>query len=163
MEQIAFYTLAAITLLSALGVVLMRNVLHSALLLGLCLAGVAGLFGTLSADFLFAAQIMVYVGGIALLVLFVVLLSGRHSQLSNRQGNELWPGVAVICALTLWAMWGYVQSFASARALAKPEPTAARLGAILMDEYALPFELISLILIVALIGAVLFSHHGSEA
>ena len=59
--------------------------------------GVAGIFGSLGADFLFAAQILVYVSGIAVLILFVVLLSGRASDFVLRQTNEQWAGGLVVC------------------------------------------------------------------
>jgi NADH:ubiquinone oxidoreductase subunit 6 (subunit J) len=163
MEAITFYTLSAVTLLSALGVVLLRNVLHSALLLGLCLAGVAGLFASLGADFLFAAQILIYVGGIALLVLFVVLLSGRHSELHLRQVNDYWMGALAVCVALFAGMWRYIVAQAGVLATAKAQPTTARLGAALADYLALPFELVSLILIVALVGAVIFSRPEPEA
>ena len=98
-DQIVFYSLSALVLLSALAVVLHRNTVHSSLFLGLSLAGVAGLFACLGADFLFAAQIMVYVSGIAVLVMFVVMLLGRASDLHNRQVNELWMAALLICAI----------------------------------------------------------------
>ena len=69
-QSVVFYSLAGLTILAALAVVTLRNVLHSALFLGVCLAGVAGLFASLSADFLFAVQILIYVGGISILILF---------------------------------------------------------------------------------------------
>lgn len=163
MESIAFYALSAVTLLSALGVVLLRNVLHSALLLGLALAGVAGLFASLGADFLFAAQIMVYVGGIALLVLFVVLLSGRHSELHLRQVNDYWLGALAVCAALLSGMWRYLVPLAGVFAQTEPKKTTAPLGRLLLGALAVPFELISLILVVALVGAVIFSRAETES
>jgi NAD(P)H-quinone oxidoreductase subunit 6 len=162
MEAVTFYTLSAVMLISALGVVLLRNVLHSALLLGLCMAGVAGLFASLGADFLFAAQILIYVGGIALLVLFVVLLSGRHSELHLRQINDYWLGALAVCGALFWGMWRYIVAQAGVTAPSAPQPTTARLGAALMDYLALPFELISVILIAALVGAVIFSRPEAE-
>src|SRR5579885_2648517 len=108
-QQIVFYSLAALTLLSALAVVTMRNTVHSALFLGLCLAGVAGLFGVLGADFLFAGQIMVYVGGIALLVMFVVMLLGRASDLHLRQVNSHWAWALLVCATSAVGFWKVVR------------------------------------------------------
>ena len=162
MEVLVFYILATVTLLSALGVVLLRNVLHSALLLGLCLAGVAGLFACLGADFLFASQLLIYVGGVAVLILFVVLLSGRGPELRLRQVNDHWFAALLIGLATFGGMWRYIAPFASTRAELPPKPTTARLGELLLRDLALPFELISLILIAALIGAVLFSHQTPE-
>ena len=157
MSCLVFYTLAAVTLLSALGVVLLRNVLHSSLLLGLCLAGVAGLYASLGADFLFAAQILIYVSGIAVLVLFVVLLAGRRSELQLRQTNKQWFPALLIVGFIIWGFSKFISSFRGLAAPSPMRPTTKLLGELLMGEYAVPFELISLLLIAALIGAVVFS------
>src|SRR5579862_4694489 len=105
MEQIAFYSLSALVVFSALLVVSMRNTVHSALFLGLCLAGVGGLFALLGADFLFAGQIMVYVGGIAVLIMFVVMLLGRASDLHLRQINRHWLQAFLVCGICLSGFW----------------------------------------------------------
>lgn len=162
MEQIAFYSLAAVTLGSALGVVLLRNVLHSALLLGLCLAGVAGLFASLGADFLFAAQILIYVSGIAVLVLFVVLLAGRHSELHLRQTNRNWLPALAVAGTALWALSRLGEGFRGVVADSTLRPTTRLLGRLLMDGYSVPFELVSLILIAALVGAIVFTRPDAE-
>lgn len=160
MSALVFYALCAVVLLSALGVVLLRNTLHSALLLGLCLAGVAGVFASLGADFLFASQVVVYVSGIAVLVLFVVLLSGRASELRLRQVNDQWLAALLICGVTGWGLRRVVEGAASLPSAVPPQPTTAALGRQFVGEYALPFELVSLILIAALVGAVVFSKRG---
>src|SRR4051812_42545278 len=98
--QIVFYGLSAIVLLAALGVVLSRNTVHSSLYLGLSLAAVAGLYALLGADFLFAGQVMVYVSGIAVLIMFVVMLLGRAADLHLRQVNEQWLAALLICAVS---------------------------------------------------------------
>lgn len=162
MERIAFYSLAAVTLASAMGVVLLRNVLHSALLLGLCLAGVAGLFASLGADFLFAAQILIYVSGIAVLVLFVVLLAGRHSELHLRQTNRNWPPALAVVGTALWALSRLGEGFRGVGADSTLRPTTKLLGRLLMDTYSVPFELVSLILIAALVGAIVFTRPDAE-
>lgn len=162
MEHIAFYCLAAVTLGSAVGVVLLRNVLHSALLLGLCLAGVAGLFASLGADFLFASQIMIYVSGVAVLVLFVVLLAGRHSELHLRQTNRNWPPALAVAGLALWAVSRVSEGFRGVTADSTLRPTTRLLGRLLMDDYAVPFELVSLILIAALVGAIVFTRPDAQ-
>ncbi|MBI5597986.1 MAG: NADH-quinone oxidoreductase subunit J [Elusimicrobia bacterium] len=161
MDCIAFYALAAVTLVSAAAVVRLRNVLHSALFLGLSLSGVAGLFASLGADFLFAAQILIYVSGIAVLVLFVVLLAGRHSELHLRQTNKQWLPALAIAGTALWALSRVARPFSGLLAPADGQPTTRVIGGLLMGDYAVPFELISLILIAALIGAIVFT--GVEA
>ncbi|MBI4386541.1 MAG: NADH-quinone oxidoreductase subunit J [Elusimicrobia bacterium] len=157
MAELAFYCLAAVTLLSALGVVLFRNALHSALSLGLCLAGVAGVFASLSADFLFASQILIYVGGVAVLILFVVLLSGRASELRMRQVNGQWLAALLVCAVLLQGMLRTIAAYRDVVAGQGGAPTTQNLARLLLGDQALPFELISLILLAALAGAVIFS------
>ncbi|OIO09128.1 MAG: hypothetical protein AUJ52_06895 [Elusimicrobia bacterium CG1_02_63_36] len=163
MEQIVFYSLSAVTLIAALGVVTMRNVLHSALMLGVALMGVAGLFAALGADFLFAGQIVIYVTGVAVLVLFVVMLAGRESDLHARQTNEKWPLAVAICAVIFFGFWRCIAPYAGTPTRTQPEPSTRAIGKLLLSDYALPFELISLILIAAMIGAILFSRGGSAA
>ncbi len=161
-QQIVFYSLAALTLLSALAVVTMRNTVHSALFLGLCLAGVGGLFAFLGADFLFAGQVMVYVGGVALLVMFVVMLLGRASDLHLRQVNSQWMAALLVCAIAGVGLYRVAMSAAVAGAPAALAPTTHRLGRLMMGDYAVPFELVSLVLTAALLGAVFFSELGKE-
>ncbi|MDE2039127.1 MAG: NADH-quinone oxidoreductase subunit J [Elusimicrobia bacterium] len=156
-ESLIFYSLAALVLLSALAVVTMRNTVHSALFLGLSLAGLAGIFAELSADFLFAAQILVYVGGIAVLFIFVVMLLGRASDLHLRQINAQWPAALLVCAVAAAGLWRAARSFIAPAATRAPAPTTERLGRLLMGGYAVPFELVSLLLTAALLGAVFFS------
>jgi NADH-quinone oxidoreductase subunit J len=152
-----FYALSLLTLASALGVVLLRNTLHSALLLGLSLLGVAGLFATLGADFLFASQILVYVGGVALLMLFVVLLAGRSGELRLRQVNDMWMGALLVCAFIFWALRRFSVPYLGLKASSPALPTTAGLGRLLLRDLAVPFELVSVLLIAALAGAVIFS------
>lgn len=158
LEQIVFYSLSAVVLLSALAVVLQRNTVHSSLFLGLSLAGVAGLFATLGADFLFAAQIMVYVSGIAVLVMFVVMLLGRASDLHLRQVNEFWAAALLICAISSAGLLKIARSFASVTAAGPAVPGTHQIGKLFLGDYLLPFELVSLVLLAALLGAVFFSH-----
>ena len=164
MELVVFYSLAAVIVISALAVVLLRNVLHSALCLGLALAGVAGIFGSLGADFLFAAQILIYVSGVAVLVVFVVMLAGRASELHMVQTNKQWVGALSVCGLTLYFTRDVLMTYAGRRAPDAPalEPMTRELGHLLLSDFAVPFELISLILIISLIGAVFFTRPEAE-
>ncbi len=157
MEQIVFYSLSAVALGAGLAVVLMRNVLHSALMLGLALMAVAGLFGSLGADFLFAGQIVVYVTGVAVLVLFVVMLAGRESDLHSVQTNEKWPLALAIAGVTFCGLWRLFCTYSNTMVRTPAVPTTEGIGILLLSDYALPFELISLILLAALIGAIHFS------
>jgi NADH-quinone oxidoreductase subunit J len=161
MQAVVFYSLAGLTILTAVCVVSMRNVFHSALMLGLSLAGVAGIFASLGADFLFAAQILIYVSGIAVLILFVVLLSGRASDFVLRQVNEQWAGAAVLCGVLLGAFYAIFEPFRD-RVFSAPRATTFELGKILLNDYGFPFELISVVLLVAILGAMVFSEKEPE-
>ena len=161
-EAIVFYSLSALVVLSALAVVLMRNAVHSSLFLGLSLAGVAGLFAALGADFLFAGQILVYVSGIAVLIVFVVMLLGRASDLNLRQVNNQWMAGLLICGITATGLWRLVSMFSKKTASGVPAPTTKGLAKLMLSDYALPFEVVSLVLLAALLGAVYFSHRDRE-
>ena len=162
MQEIAFYVLATLTLASALCVVTVRNVLHSSLSLGLCLAGVAGIFATLGADFVFVSQILVYVGGIAVLVLFVVLLAARQSQSFLRQTNQQWLAGIFLAGASLWGMARYIELYRAHTSVAAASPTTRAIAKLMLTDLAVPFELVSLILLAALVGAILYSHHDKE-
>jgi NADH-quinone oxidoreductase subunit J len=157
-EQIVFYSLSTLILLSALAVVLHKNTVHSSLFLGLSLAGVAGLFAMLGADFLFAAQIMVYVSGIAVLVMFVVMLLGRASDLHLRQVNEFWMAALLICGIASVGLLKIARSYAGTFVTVAPQPSTRIIGKLFLGDYLVPFELVSLILLAALLGAVFFTH-----
>jgi len=156
-QTVIFYFLAALVVVPAVLVVSVRNVFHSALFLVASLVGVAGLYAMLAADFLFAVQVLVYVGGIMVLLLFVVLLSGKPSDWAGRQVNEkAWAAglfslfliAALITTLTDWPLLS-VPSEATL--------TTGRLGQLLLTDMLLPMEVISLVLVAALVGAIFFS------
>jgi NADH-quinone oxidoreductase subunit J len=156
-EQIVFYSMAGLVILSALAVVTLRNAVHSALFLGLCLAGVAGLFASLGADFLFAGQVLIYVGAVAVLVMFVVMLLGRASDLHLRQINNQWLAGLLICAVSMAGFMHVIRLFAKTLPASEPLPGTRLIGKLMMSDYAVPFELVSLVLLAALLGAVYFS------
>ena len=157
-EAIIFGFLAFVILIPALLVVTVKNIFHSALWLIVSLSGVAGLYAMMAADFLFAVQLLVYVGGVMVLLLFVVLLSGKPSDWTGRQTNEkswlaaLFAGFLVASISSVVAGWGI-----SSSASATPMVTTGGLGKLLLTDMLLPFEFISLILIAALAGAIFFS------
>lgn len=159
---ILFYLVSAVAVVSAVLVVTVKNVFHAALWLILSLTAVGGVYALLAADFLFAVQILVYVGGVMVLLLFVVLLSGKPSDWAARQvSGRAWlaaifavlVAAAVIGVLAVWPLAG--------AAPANPPTTTAALGRLLLNELLLPFELISLVLVAAMIGAIHFSARKS--
>lgn len=162
MEQLVFYSLAAVVLIPALLTVLLRNTVHCSLFLGLSLAGVGGLFAMLGADLLFGGQILVYVTGIAVLIMFVVMLLGRTSDLHLRQVNRQWLAGLALCGISGFGLWHVVRHYSKAVSTVQPKPTTHGIGGLMLGDYGVPFELISLVLLAALLGAIFFSRPEAE-
>lgn len=156
-EKLVFLLLAVLTLVPAVLVVTLKNVFHAALFLILSLTGVAGLFAMLGADFLFVVQILIYAGGIMVLLLFVVLLSGSPKDWVVRAVNEQWLGALLVSAVFMSLLAVLFQLLPENVPASAPEPTTASLGLLLVRDMVLPFEALSLLLLAALVGAVLFS------
>jgi len=153
--DLIFYLFAALTLASACVVVFSRNLLYSAFALLFTLSGVAALYGMLGADFLAVTQVLVYVGGILVLILFGVMFTQRVYDLKAEAMSFKRVRAALIGIVTfviLVAVGRTVPWQVEERAL---EPTSAGLGDLLLSRYLLPFEVVSVLLLVVLIGAVL--------
>jgi NAD(P)H-quinone oxidoreductase subunit 6 len=154
---VIFYLLATVTVVSAVGVAVTTNVVHSALALMGTLLGVASLFVLLQADFLGVVQLLVYVGGILVLTLFAVMLTSRSDvRVSNRSVGRL---PALLLSGVLLGLLLAVAGRATwvTRPVAPPETTVYGLGDAFLGPYVLPFEVASIVLLVALIGAVVVS------
>lgn len=157
---LVFYFLAALVLGCAALVAFSRNMLHSALALLGTLAGVAGLYLHLGADFLGITQLLIYVGGILVLVLFAVLLTTRIGDVKASNRSLGWKaglvvsggGGAGLVALAVWVPWPLTVAVAA--------PTTSRLGEAFLREYLLPFELASIVLLTALVGAMVLSRRA---
>ena len=100
---------------------------------------------------------MVYVSGIAVLVLFVVMIAGRKEDKFMRQINEQWAAAAIIALVIFGAMWKLAGEFSTITAVSEAEPTTLGIAKLLMGDYGLPFELVSVMLMAALLGAILFT------
>ncbi|WP_437778591.1 NADH-quinone oxidoreductase subunit J family protein [Sorangium sp. So ce1097] len=160
LSTVAFLGLAALTLGSAGLVAFSRNIIHSALALLGTFLGVAGLYVTLSADFLAATQVLVYVGGTLILILFAVMLTSRiqEMKISNPRGG-LAVAFALVTAVLL--LLGRVATRTDWPAEARPAmPSTAKLGHAFLGEYLLPFELGSIVLLAAMIGAVVLARRA---
>lgn len=152
-----FYLLAALTIGSAVAVVATTNIVHSALALMGTLLGVAALFVLLHADFVGVVQLLVYVGGILVLTLFAVMLTSRADvRISNRSVSRL-PALVVAAALFGVLAWAVGRTTWATDPAAPPDATVYALGNAFLGPYILPFEVASLVLLVALIGAVVIS------
>lgn len=158
-----FYLLAALTVGSAIGVVVTRNVVHSALALMGTLLGVASLFVLLHADFLGVVQLLVYVGGILVLTLFAVMLTSRTDvRVSNRSVGRV-PALALTAGLLGLLILVARRTPWVVSDAPPPETTVQALGNAFLGEYILPFEVASIVLLVALIGAVVISRKEVRA
>jgi len=152
-----FYLLAAFTVAAGLGVVFTTNVVHSALALMGTLLGIAAMFVLLGADFLGVVQLLVYVGGILVLTLFAVMLTSRVDvRVSNRAVGRL-PAAAVALVVLAAMTRAITTATWVAAAPGAPKPTVYGIGSAFLGSYVLPFEIASLVLLVALIGAVVVS------
>ena len=157
-SDIIFLAIAALTVGSAVLVATLPNLIYSAVALLFAFAGVAGLYVFSSADFLAATQILVYVGGIIVLILFAVFLSHHVSNVKLANPVRFRFPAAAIC-LVLFGVLSYTSL--SAGYAVRPDvgyaPTTAEIGELLMTRYLLPFEVASVLLLAALIGAALLS------
>jgi NADH-quinone oxidoreductase subunit J len=153
-----FYLVALITIGSAAVVAFSRNIIYSAFSLMGTFAGVAGIYVFLGADFVAAVQLLIYVGGILVLILFAVMLTHRITdvQITNRAVGRI-PALLVIGVLIALL----VQTIRETSWVKAKEtlyaPTTAKIGDLFLESYLLPFELASLVLLAALIGAVVLS------
>jgi NADH-quinone oxidoreductase subunit J len=158
--SLAFWVLAILTLVSAGGVMMVRNLLHAVLFLIVTFLGVAGFFVLLSAEFLAMAQIVIYVGAIAVLVLFAVLLTPRAGR---DNGETRWAGPAVLLSVALLAVMLFViKDTHWSTVVESPELTVADLGRALLNRWVLPFEIASVLLTAALIGAIMLVRSPEE-
>ncbi len=156
--QVVFLVLAVAAVGSAVGVVTSRNIFYSALLLIACLFTVAGFYVLLEATFLAAVQVLIYVGAIAVLIIFGVMLTERMMSESKRAWNEQW-WVALLVVIALVAVMLYVVITSNWQISDEIPPTDAvvALGQTLLSTYVLPFEVASVILLMALIGAIIIA------
>lgn len=146
---------AATALLGALCAVGLRNIFHNILGFALALVGVAGLFLTLGSDFLAAVLILVYVGALAIVMVYAVMLSQPLDLAPQPRSTPKVVGAALLAALVGVALWLVVRSAHFPPPGGRLEVTAQWSGYRLLSDYVLAFELISVLLVVAMIGAVM--------
>jgi NADH-quinone oxidoreductase subunit J len=144
--------LAVIVLGASLGVVLARNLFHSVLWLALALVGTAGLFLLLHAEFLAAVQVLLYAGGVVTIVVFAIMLTERLVGESIRQMNRGVAWGAAAAGGVFVALAGAILRARPGRAPATGLDTAA-LGRAVLTEWVLSFELLGILLVAALLGA----------
>ena len=164
MNPIVFWSLSAISVISALFVVGKRSPLAGALALAVCLAALAGIFAGLSAQFLFIIQILVYAGAVIVLIVFVIMLLNLRAEELKAQAIQRgkFLGSLVLCLIATGLLLRSMSSVEFGRPVGLPpdfghiEPVAM----VLFSKYVLAFEVISLILLVGIIGAVVLAKRG---
>ncbi len=159
--QIIFFLVAAITLFAAFMVVTTRNLVHAALWLILVLFGVAVFFVLLSAGFLAVAQVVVYIGAIAILMIFTIMLTRRVARDSGAQVNSNWWGAGVLSLLMFGALawmlsqWqGFQMTMPTLDTSIDPLKQLGE-GLVSPGAFLIPFEVASVLLVAALIGAIM--------
>jgi len=159
-EQIIFLLVSLFTLGSGSMVVTTRNLVHAALWLVSTLFGVAVTYALLNASFLAVVQVVVYIGAIAILFIFAVMLTRRDMLDQGPQINKNWWFGALLAVLTFAGLFFLLQSWSGMTTTATAIPSGfdaiAELGTALTspDAYVLPFEVASVLLVAALVGAV---------
>jgi NADH-quinone oxidoreductase subunit J len=163
-DTVLFYVFALLTLGGGVLTITRRNAVHSAISLIVSLLGVAGLYLLQQAEFLFAVQIVLYVGGIMVLFLFVIMLVNLDEAAKERQFNRQWT-VAIAATLAVGAELAYFLyrgkgAFQIASVAPGPEPATGNVQMVadsLFSEYLLPFEIASVLLLVAVVGSVVMA------
>jgi NADH-quinone oxidoreductase subunit J len=164
-DALFFYFFATLVLGGAVFTITRRSAVHSAISLIVALVGVAGLYLLQQAEFLFAVQIVLYVGGIMVLFLFVIMLVNLDQAAKERQFNRQW-GMALLCVATVGAEITYFMlKGASAFQVAMPpavvnaatKGNTEQIADVLFKEYLLPFEIASVLLLVAVVGSVVMA------
>jgi len=164
-DTILFYVFALMVLGGGVLTITRRSAVHSAISLIVSLLGVAGLYLLQQAEFLFAVQIVLYVGGIMLLFLFVIMLVNLDEAAKERQFNKQWL-IALVAAGAVgcqigWFLYKGAAAFRIAEAPAVALPSGMgnveRVADALFSEYLLPFEIASILLLVAVVGSVVMA------
>jgi NADH:ubiquinone oxidoreductase subunit 6 (subunit J) len=167
MEQmiptLIFAFMAALLIGLSIIVVTSRSVFHSAIALTAALGVVAGLFALLGADFVAAGQLLIYVGGIMVIMLFVIMLSQKPAQNLDRQTNDQWLwGILFALAVTSGLIIQFRAVYRGVLFSTEASPTSAAIGRLLLGDMVIPFEAISLVLLAALVGAIYYGQDYPE-
>lgn len=163
-SQIIFWMMAFLTVGSALITAFSRNIVYSAFALLGAFAGVVGIYILLAADFVAMVQIFVYIGGILVLTIFAVMLTQGIGDVhvSNRAVGTI-PALATILIIGVVMLYATLKTpWYTAKTALTVAPTTYGIGNAFLDTYVLPFELASLVLLAALIGAVVISRQETH-
>jgi NADH-quinone oxidoreductase subunit J len=169
-----FLLSAALTIGGAIAVVYSKNLMHACIYLLASLFGVAGLYACIGADFLAATQLVVYAGGVIILMLFAIMLTGGTGNRVNKFGLEKIPAMgspktyfaagftSIVSALVLIKIMYSVVTTSPTLPLTSNEPTVEKIGTLLATDHILAFEISSVLLLGALVGAAVISRPRKE-
>ena len=153
MNNIAFIAIAILTLAAALAAASLRKLIHAALSFAVTFVGVAAFFFLLGAEFVGLVQVFVYVGAVAVLIVFTILLTRRDVEDTGRPN---WGGAIIAVAVFGGLLWAILKTQTLAIAAPPIEPlTVKRVGDVLMTDYVWPLQCVGLLLTAALIGALI--------
>jgi len=160
-QIVSFALLSLMMIAAALGVVLLTNIVYSAFLLGGVFISIAGLYILLNADFVAAAQVLIYVGAVNVLILFAIMLVNKREDFTPLSSAGLRKGAtALVCAglfvllstMVLATPWS-----ASTASVPTTESSIVRIGQHFFTDFLLPFELASVLLLIAMVGAIILA------
>ena len=159
--QIATFGLLALTVIvAALGVVLLSKIVYSAFLLGVVFLGIAGLYVLLNADFVAAAQILIYVGAVNVLILFAIMLVNKQQPFLKMPNAWIRKGVTAVVCFGLFALLGATvlsTSWAFPAGVTASDNSVLLIGQHFFSDFLLPFELASVFLLMAMVGAIILA------
>ena len=151
--DLIFVFLALLTVVPAVWVAFSPNIVHAAFALLFTLMGAAGLYAFLGADFVAVTQVMVYVGGILVLVLFTVMMTRVPQHDKRRYGLDHLVPAAIFAVAVFGLLYKAITSIQWNASDGGVQPTTAEIGANFMTDYIFPFEYVSLVLLAAMVGA----------
>ncbi|RPI03715.1 MAG: NADH-quinone oxidoreductase subunit J [Ignavibacteriae bacterium] len=161
---IILYFFAVVTLGSACIVVFSRNIVRAAFALLFAFFGVAGIYIFLLADFIAITQLLIYVGGIMVLMLFSVMLTSHQINVDAKTGTiQTLPAILIAACVgggVIWVFW--ITDWKEKSDLPVIDTTAAKIGELLLTNYLLPFEIASVVLLVALVGAAMIARREKK-
>ncbi len=163
--DIIFYFFAFITIASGAMVVLSRNIIYAAFALLFTFFGVTGIYVLLNADFLAVTQLLIYVGGILVLMLFGVMLTNKIVSVDIKSGTLQTFPAAMLAAMMAGVLCGvfYITDWNVVHGEIEVPSTVGMLGTMFMTTYLLPFEVASIVLLVALVGAALIARREKKS
>ena len=160
MGTVVFFIFAILAIASAWGVVTSKNIMHSALYLALSFSGVAVLYVLMNADYLAAVQLLIYTGGIAIMVVFAVMLTLRGEISDSNPENRVWGWGALVSSLLFIMIAVVILTNADWRILPTPWTSggsASDISLLLLTKFMVPFEAAAVLLTMALVGAVILA------